>query len=112
MCSCSTCCEIAGKAWNGAQEGKFTRRRKVTGSLTGYSLQLKELLGGEFGVIENRFHQTDPDDFASMNRHNRAATVGMLQEMVAALDPHNFKASTLQRGDHLAASAAGEFRHG
>jgi hypothetical protein len=87
-------------------------RQKLTGSLSGCSLQLKELLDGEFGVIENRFHQTDPDDFSSMNRHNRAATVGMLQEMVAALDPHNLKASALQRGNHLAASAAGEFWHG
>jgi hypothetical protein len=47
-----------------------------------------------------------------MNRNNRAATVGMLQEMVTTLDPHNCKAGTLQRGDHRAASAAGEFRHG
>jgi hypothetical protein len=46
-----------------------------------------------------------------MNRHNRAPTIGMLQKMMTAFDPHDFKTGALQYANHLAATAAGKFRH-
>ena len=76
------------------------------------SLQRKKLLGGQFNVIENRFHQTRANDFAGLYRYNRTPSVGMFQKMMTALDPYHLEGGLLQRGDHLVATAAREFRHG
>src|SRR6266478_1733666 len=71
------------------------------------SLQLKELLDRDFSIIQNRLHQAGADDFTGMNGDDRASAIGMLQEVMTAFDSNDLKTCLPQRGNHLAASAAG-----
>lgn len=45
----------------------------------------------EFTVTENLSEETTPDRLTAMNGNDRAATVGVAKEMVAALGPDDVK---------------------
>ena len=57
---------------------------------------IQQIFNFDLNIFEYLVKKTWADDFAGMDRDNGAATVGVLEEMMAALDPNDPKARVMK----------------
>jgi hypothetical protein len=70
-----------------------------------------EFFPRDLAVSENLGEESATDCLAPMDRNNGAATVKMAEEVVATLDPDEFKPKASQRLDELEAVDCGKGAH-
>ena len=66
---------------------------------------------GEFTIPENLCEKSSAYALATVNWYHRAAAVGVPEEVMASLDPDDFKAKTPKRLDELNAVEGGKRAH-
>ena len=59
--------------------------------------ELLNLLAIQITITKDFSEQPWSNSFASMDRHNRRTTIGVMKKMVTALDAEHFKPGPLQR---------------
>jgi len=65
----------------------------------------------EFAVPENLSKETAANRFAAVDGNDRAATVGMAEEVMATLDANEIEPKTTQGLEQLRASDCGKCAH-
>lgn len=73
--------------------------------------QLSQLVSRHLTVAQNLGHQARSNDFTSVYRHNRAPSIGMFQDVMAAFDADDLKAGFAQRSDKPTPGHARESGH-
>ena len=77
----------------------------------GWLQQCAKLVSGQLTVMKNLAQQPGAYRFTCMNGNNRCASVGMLQEMVAAPRAGHHEASFAESGDDLPATDPRQTAH-
>lgn len=73
--------------------------------------QCDEVVTVELAIAEDGCQQARSDNFPGMDRDDCSSAIAVTEELVTALDSHNFEPYLPQRGDNFAAGNPRQARH-